>query len=71
VRGAEKIKESIERKLHISEGQTTEDMKFTLQSVRCLGCCALGPVITVDEKSYGGLDTKQAAKIIDGYNGEG
>src|SRR5210317_1197628 len=51
VRGAEKIKETIEGRLHIHEGETTEDLMFTLDTVRCLGCCALGPVITVNEKS--------------------
>ena len=67
VRGAEKIKETIEQKLNIREGETTEDLKFTLDSVRCLGCCALGPVITVNEKSHGGLDRKKTLKVIEQY----
>jgi NADH:ubiquinone oxidoreductase subunit E len=67
VRGAEKIKETIEQRLNIHEGETTEDLKFTLESVRCLGCCALGPVITVNEKSHGGLDRKKALKILQQY----
>jgi NADH-quinone oxidoreductase subunit E len=67
VRGAEKIKETIEEKLHIHEGETTEDLMFTLDTVRCLGCCALGPVITVNQKSHGGLDRKKTANIIEQY----
>ena len=67
VRGADKIKETIEEKLHIHEGETTEDLMFTLDTVRCLGCCALGPVITVNEKSHGGLDRKKTAHLIEQY----
>ncbi len=67
VRGAEKIKETIEERLHINEGETTEDFMFTLDTVRCVGCCALGPVITVNEKSHGGLDRKQTASLIEQY----
>jgi len=67
VRGAEKIKETIVERLHIHEGETTEDLMFTLDTVRCLGCCALGPVITVNEKSHGGLDRKKTANIIEQY----
>ena len=70
VRGAEKIKESLEERLNIHEGETTEDLKFTLETVRCLGCCALGPVITVNETSYGGLDRGKALKIIEQYEDE-
>ena len=67
VRGAEKIKETIEERLHINEGETTEDLMFTLDTVRCLGCCALGPVITVNEKSHGGLDRKKTGSLIEQY----
>jgi NADH-quinone oxidoreductase subunit E len=67
VRGADKIKETIEEKLHIHEGETTENLMFTLDTVRCLGCCALGPVITVNEKSHGGLDRKKTASLIEQY----
>ncbi|MEE9121704.1 MAG: NAD(P)H-dependent oxidoreductase subunit E [Syntrophobacteria bacterium] len=67
VRGAEKIKETIQERLHIHEGETTEDLMFTLDTVRCLGCCALGPVIRVNEKSHGGLDRKKTANLIEQY----
>jgi NADH:ubiquinone oxidoreductase subunit E len=71
VRGAEKIKETIEQKLEIHEGETTEDLQFTLETVRCVGCCALGPVITVNEKSHGGLDRKKTHDLIEQYEKEG
>ena len=67
VRGAEKIKESLEQRLNIHGGETTEDLKFTLDTVRCLGCCALGPVIRVNEKAHGGLDRAKALKLIKKY----
>ncbi|MGA1839462.1 MAG: NAD(P)H-dependent oxidoreductase subunit E [bacterium] len=53
VRGAGKILEELERFLGISAGETTEDMKFTLETVNCLGACALGPVIVIDGEYFG------------------
>ena len=70
VRGAGKIKESLEEKLNIRGGETTEDLKFTLETVRCVGCCALGPVITVNEKAHGGLDRGKALKLVEQYGAE-
>lgn len=70
VRGAEKVKESLEQRLNIYEGETTEDLKFTLDTVRCVGCCALGPVVTVNEKAHGGLDRAKVLKVIEKYEKE-
>ncbi|MFZ3048682.1 MAG: NAD(P)H-dependent oxidoreductase subunit E [Desulfatirhabdiaceae bacterium] len=67
VRGAEKITEALQSKLGIHEDQTTEDRLFTLKAVRCIGCCASGPVITVNHETYGGLDRTAAEKVIDTY----
>ena len=67
VRGAEKITEALQNKLGIGEDQTTEDRLFTLKAVRCIGCCASGPVITVNQETYGGLDRTAAEKVIDEY----
>jgi len=67
VRGAEKITETLQQKLGICEGQTTADRLFTLKAVRCIGCCASGPVITVNHETYGGLDRTAAEKVIDDY----
>ncbi len=52
VRGGERILEKLEDELGIKHGQTTEDKKFSLEMVRCIGCCALSPVIRMDERVY-------------------
>ena len=68
VRGADKIMDALEDHLHIKEGETTGDLLFTLEGVRCIGCCASGPVLTVNQETHGGLDRATAVKAIDGYN---
>jgi NADH-quinone oxidoreductase subunit E len=55
VRGGDKIMQKAEDILGIKQGTTTEDKKFTLEKVNCLGCCALGPVMVVDGNYYGRL----------------
>ena len=67
VRGADKIMDGLQEKLHITKGQTTDDMLFSLQAVRCLGCCASGPVITVNKETHGGMGLSSAVNIIDQY----
>jgi NADH:ubiquinone oxidoreductase subunit E len=67
VRGAEKIMDAIHSELHIAEGETSEDRLFTLLGVRCIGCCASGPVINVNHETHGGLDRSSVLKIIDAY----
>ena len=67
VRGAEKITEALENQLNVKEGQTTDDGLFTLEAVRCIGCCASGPVITVNQDTHGGLDRSSVLKVIDDY----
>jgi len=52
VRGGERILEKLEDELGIKHGQTTENKTFTLEMVRCIGCCALSPVIRVDDRVY-------------------
>lgn len=70
VRGADKVMETIEDKLHIKEGQTTDDRLFTLQAVRCLGCCASGPVLMVNKEIHGGIDRSRAEKLLEQYRGQ-
>jgi NADH:ubiquinone oxidoreductase subunit E len=67
VLGAEKITEALEEKLEVKEGGTSPDGLFTLEAVRCVGCCASGPVVTVNKDTHGGLDRSQALKMIDDY----
>jgi NADH:ubiquinone oxidoreductase subunit E len=68
VRGADKIMDALEERLEIKEGQTTEDLLFTLEGVRCIGCCASGPVLNVNHDTHGGLDRTSAVKTIESYN---
>jgi NADH:ubiquinone oxidoreductase subunit E len=68
VRGADKIMDALKDHLHIKEGETTDDLMFTLEGVRCIGCCASGPVITVNQETHGGLDRATAVKTIKEYN---
>jgi len=67
VRGADKVMDALKEKLAIEEGQTTDDLLFTLEAVRCVGCCASGPVITVNRDTHGGLDRSSAVKVIEEY----
>lgn len=65
VAGAKGITEALEQRLDIKNGETTPDGKYTLESVACLGCCSLAPVVSVNDDIYGGLDRKGAAKLVD------
>jgi NADH:ubiquinone oxidoreductase subunit E len=67
VRGGERVRERIEESLAIKDGETTEDMRFTLEAVRCIGCCSLGPVVKINEDMHGNLSSDQVAGIIDQY----
>ncbi len=64
VQNAPLITEALEEVLGIKDGETTEDKLFTLESVACLGCCSLAPVLMVGDDTYGKLDGKKAAKVI-------
>lgn len=67
VRGGVQIVEEMERKLNIEVGQTTLDRKFTLETVNCLGCCAIGPVMVVDGKYYSRTTLKKVNDILKEY----
>jgi NADH:ubiquinone oxidoreductase subunit E len=67
VRGAERIRERIHETLCIADGQTTPDMRFTLESVRCIGCCSLGPVVKIDEDMHARIPTDKVVRILDSY----
>jgi NADH:ubiquinone oxidoreductase subunit E len=67
VRGGERIKERLENNLGIAAGATTQDMRFTLETVRCIGCCSLGPVVTVNDKVYARTDSEKTVKILEEY----
>lgn len=68
VRGSTKVMDKVEEVLGISAGDTTKDMKFTLERVNCLGCCALGPVMIVDKDYHGNLIPAKVKAILEGYD---
>ena len=67
VRGGPWIVEELERKLDISPGNTTDDGQFTLETVNCLGACALGPIMVVDDEYYGQMTIKKVGEILPKY----
>jgi NADH-quinone oxidoreductase subunit E len=71
LKGAPQVLKELKRILNVEEEQTTEDKLFHLQVVRCLGCCGLAPVITIDEKVYGKVDAKQVMEILSTYVKQG
>jgi len=65
VRGAKRIVTTIQKHLGVSEGETTKDLKFSFESVACLGTCFLSPVMMVDDRFYGNLSPEKATDILD------
>ncbi|MBM3436929.1 MAG: NADH-quinone oxidoreductase subunit NuoE, partial [Bacteroidetes bacterium] len=64
VQNANAITEAIQESLNVKDGETTEDGLFTLESVACLGCCSLAPVMMIGEETFGKLTGTEAVKII-------
>ena len=64
VRGAPQILEEIERRLCINEGESTPDLEYSLETVACLGCCALAPVVTINDEVHGRMTLKEVANIL-------
>jgi len=69
VRGSAKIMDKIMSMLKVKENGTTDDLRFTLEPVACLGCCGLAPVVMIDEDTHGRLTDDEAAlqKFLDQY----
>ena len=70
VRGAERVLERITENLSIGDGQTTQDGQYTLESVRCIGCCSLGPVVKINEDIHGRITPAKVGKILRQYKEE-
>ena len=68
VRGNKDLVENLSRDLSCKVGGTTEDRRFTMEGVRCLGCCGIAPVITVDEKVYREVRVKEMPAILETYD---
>ena len=71
LRGGQRLVENFERTLKVKAGETTADMKFTLETVNCLGACALAPLVRVDQKNYGKMsgdrDYEDPQRIPNGW----
>jgi NADH-quinone oxidoreductase subunit E len=68
VRGAVKVLESIEKKLKIKKGETTKDLKYTLETVNCVGACALGPMVIIGEDYHGEMTPEGIIPILEQYD---
>ncbi len=69
VRGAQRILEELERRLSVPSGGTTRDGLFTLETVNCLGACALGPIVSVDGEVHGSMTTAGVQRLLDACAG--
>jgi NADH-quinone oxidoreductase subunit E len=67
VRGAVGILESIERETGIKTGETSEDMRFSLETVNCVGACALGPIVIIDGKYEGEMKIEKVKRLLASY----
>ncbi len=67
VRGGDKVMDRIQEILKIRAGETTEDMRFTLEAVRCIGCCSLGPVIKINEDVHSRISSDMVEDILNKY----
>ncbi len=68
VQGAPDISEAIHDELGVGNGQTTPDRLFTIETVSCLGCCSLAPVIMVGSRTHGSLTPASVKKVMKGYS---
>jgi len=68
VRGAPRLLDTVQDLLGIKPGETDSDLKFSLETVNCLGCCALGPVMEVDGKYHGKMVPAKAAEVLKNYD---
>lgn len=64
VRGADQILDQIKRDLKLEEGETSEDGEYSLETVACIGCCALAPVMVVNDKVHGRLTPQKTSKVL-------
>ena len=64
VRGGARILRDVERRLGIKAGETTEDMEYTLETVACIGACALAPTMTIEKETHGKVNTKKVAEVF-------
>ena len=64
VRGADRILDEVERQLGIKQGETTEDMEYSLETIACFGSCALAPVVVINKVVYGRMTTTKVRELL-------
>ncbi|BBO81464.1 complex I 24 kDa subunit family protein [Desulfosarcina ovata] len=67
VRGAARVLDAVQDQIGIHPGETDLDLNFSLETVNCLGCCALGPVVEIDGKTHGKMTPGQSADVLKQY----
>ena len=68
VRGATRVLDKVQGLTGIHPGETDPEMKFSLETVNCLGCCALGPVMEIDGKTHGKVSPANTADVVNSYD---
>mgnify|MGYP003565909009 CR=1 FL=1 len=68
VRGAPRVLDTVQDLTGIKPGETDLDLKFSLETVNCLGCCALGPVMEVNGKTHGKMSTAETSEVLKSYD---
>ncbi|MFC1874815.1 NADH-quinone oxidoreductase subunit NuoE [Chloroflexota bacterium] len=71
VRGGDRILREVEKKLGIKPSETTDDWEYTLETVACIGACALAPAMTMDNETHGQMTTKKVAEVFGGREEKG
>ena len=66
VRGGARILKEIERRLGIKPGESTDDLEYSLETVACIGACALAPTMRIGNETYGQMTTKKVAEVLGG-----
>jgi NADH-quinone oxidoreductase subunit E/NADP-reducing hydrogenase subunit HndA len=69
VRGGTAVRKALEKVLGIQPGQTTPDMEYTLETVACIGACALAPTMVINENVYGQMSARKVEEVFSGYSG--
>lgn len=64
VRGAPRLLDKVTETMHLQPGETSRDLRYTLETVNCLGCCALGPVMVADGEYYGNPSSKEIKEVL-------
>lgn len=68
VRGSDKVLAQMEKELGIKSGENTPDLKFTLETVNCVGACALGPMVVIGENYHGEMTPEKVGEVLKNYS---